>query len=234
MLFTARFTIMCLGLLGSACAGTGGSPPAPATVVDVCVALPTSSGCPGADRDRDGVADDSDACPEVAGPVDGCPGPDGDSDGVADADDRCPDAAETVNNYQDDDGCADSIPVQIGPYIAPVVLDGLAVGSATLTAKQRRRLDDLARALHEHEELTLVISGHSDEREAADLGAHAELSKRRALAVRDRLVSAGGVDARRIVVRFVGASEPRATSTSARGRAENRRVEIEVRREGEG
>jgi outer membrane protein OmpA-like peptidoglycan-associated protein len=45
------------------------------------------------DRDKDGTPDDSDPCPDVAGPTNtkGCP--DRDSDGIADKDDTCPDQA---------------------------------------------------------------------------------------------------------------------------------------------
>lgn len=46
-------------------------------------------GCP--DRDGDGIADDDDKCPDVAGLANlmGCP--DRDGDGIADGDDKCPD-----------------------------------------------------------------------------------------------------------------------------------------------
>lgn len=45
------------------------------------------------DRDNDGVENDVDQCPDVAGTVNGCP--DSDKDGVADKDDRCPQVAGT-------------------------------------------------------------------------------------------------------------------------------------------
>ena len=55
-------------------------------------------GCP--DTDGDGVADKDDNCPEVAGPVEnnGCPWPDTDGDGVLDKDDACPNVAGPVEN----------------------------------------------------------------------------------------------------------------------------------------
>lgn len=51
----------------------------------------TLKGCP--DSDRDGVADAKDECPEIAGKLDlsGCP--DGDGDGIADKNDACPTVA---------------------------------------------------------------------------------------------------------------------------------------------
>lgn len=49
-----------------------------------------TNGCP--DKDGDGVADNKDKCPDVAGLVkyDGCPIPDSDKDGVNDEQDKCP------------------------------------------------------------------------------------------------------------------------------------------------
>jgi outer membrane protein OmpA-like peptidoglycan-associated protein len=53
---------------------------------------PAPSGCP--DTDGDGVIDPDDKCPKVpAKTADGCPPPDRDKDGVVDADDKCPDVA---------------------------------------------------------------------------------------------------------------------------------------------
>jgi outer membrane protein OmpA-like peptidoglycan-associated protein len=65
-------------------------------------------GCP--DTDGDGIPDDQDACPNEAGPVatNGCP--DRDGDGVPDKDDRCPDQAgsKELQGCSDKDG--DGIP----------------------------------------------------------------------------------------------------------------------------
>jgi outer membrane protein OmpA-like peptidoglycan-associated protein len=63
----------------------------------------TTMGCP--DRDGDGVADNKDACPDDSGPeaLMGCP--DYDNDGVADKDDNCPtDPGPVANN-----GCPESV-----------------------------------------------------------------------------------------------------------------------------
>lgn len=60
----------------------------------------------GTDTDKDGVYDNQDACPEVAGlkQFKGCPDTDG--DGIVDASDACPDAAGSVamNGCPDTDG----------------------------------------------------------------------------------------------------------------------------------
>lgn len=68
---------------------------------DACPDVPGLAqfqGCP--DTDGDGVPDKDDNCPEVAGPVEnnGCPWPDTDNDGVLDKDDACPSVAGPVAN----------------------------------------------------------------------------------------------------------------------------------------
>lgn len=68
---------------------------------DACPDVPGLAqfqGCP--DTDGDGVPDKDDNCPEVAGPVEnnGCPWPDTDGDGVLDKDDACPSVAGPAEN----------------------------------------------------------------------------------------------------------------------------------------
>lgn len=65
------------------------------------------------DRDKDGILDDKDRCPDAPEDrdgfqdEDGCPDPDNDADGILDADDRCPLDAEDVDGFEDQDGCPD-------------------------------------------------------------------------------------------------------------------------------
>ena len=60
--------------------------------------LPEFQGCP--DTDGDGIPDKDDQCPDVAGPKEnnGCPWPDTDGDGVLDKDDACVDVAGPAEN----------------------------------------------------------------------------------------------------------------------------------------
>ena len=66
------------------------------------------------DRDKDGIPDDKDGCPNEAGAAvtNGCPDKDG--DGIADKDDKCPDVAGTAKNNgcpildRDNDGVNDA------------------------------------------------------------------------------------------------------------------------------
>jgi outer membrane protein OmpA-like peptidoglycan-associated protein len=65
------------------------------------------------DRDGDGVADNTDSCPEQPEDKDdfedddGCPDPDNDKDGIADVDDGAPNEPEDMDQYADTDGVPD-------------------------------------------------------------------------------------------------------------------------------
>ncbi|MBK6355171.1 MAG: thrombospondin type 3 repeat-containing protein [Saprospiraceae bacterium] len=80
-------------------------------------------GCP-SDRDKDGVYDVDDLCPDLVEPWKGCP--DSDKDGVADKDDKCPQIAGTLMGCPDSDrdGIADKddkCPNEPGPASKLVV-----------------------------------------------------------------------------------------------------------------
>lgn len=77
------------------------------------IAIPDAEG-PGdiGDKDKDGIPDDLDLCPEVPedgaepDPRDGCPAPpDRDHDGIPDESDKCPDEPEDKDGIDDIDGC---------------------------------------------------------------------------------------------------------------------------------
>ena len=63
------------------------------------------------DRDRDGIVDESDRCPDDPedkdgfADEDGCPDPDNDGDGILDGVDKCPMEPEDKDRWQDEDGC---------------------------------------------------------------------------------------------------------------------------------
>ncbi|MBN1654058.1 MAG: OmpA family protein [Deltaproteobacteria bacterium] len=68
---------------------------------------------PPKDRDRDGIPDLEDSCPDDPEDVDGfkdedgCPDPDNDNDSIEDKVDKCPNDPEDFDDFQDDDGCPD-------------------------------------------------------------------------------------------------------------------------------
>lgn len=65
------------------------------------------------DRDKDGIPDARDRCPDEPEDYDGymdndgCPDADNDNDGIPDAVDKCPNDPEDKDAFQDDDGCPD-------------------------------------------------------------------------------------------------------------------------------
>jgi outer membrane protein OmpA-like peptidoglycan-associated protein len=65
------------------------------------------------DRDRDGILNDVDKCPDDPEDKDGfqdedgCPDLDNDNDGIPDTTDKCPNDPEDKDGFQDEDGCPD-------------------------------------------------------------------------------------------------------------------------------
>ena len=104
-------------------------------------------------------------------------------------------------------------------------------GSAVLKKESESLLDEVAKALSDHPEIKKVrIEGHTDSR----AGDHynKKLSKARAEAVKDYLVSKG-VAARRLIARGYGEEKPIADNKTDDGRFQNRRVEFTIlKREG--
>ncbi len=66
------------------------------------------------DRDKDGIYDDVDRCPDTPEDKDGfqdndgCPDLDNDADGIPDTTDKCPDSPEDRDGFEDDDGCPEA------------------------------------------------------------------------------------------------------------------------------
>ncbi|EYD73341.1 OmpA family protein [Limimaricola hongkongensis] len=107
------------------------------------------------------------------------------------------------------------------------VLDGLdfAPGRAALGGRDIPALDALARWLDADPNRRLVLVGHTDMTGALD--ANIALSRRRAQAVRQRLLDTG-IAPDRLGAEGAGWLAPRASNADAAGRAANRRVEAVV------
>ena len=102
-----------------------------------------------------------------------------------------------------------------------------ATNKADLTAAGQKRIQDYrqeARTLLDSA-TSVKITGHADSTGSAEY--NQKLSLRRAEAVRDYLVKLGG-NAKVMQVNGMGASKPIGDNKTAAGRAENRRVEVEV------
>ena len=95
---------------------------------------------------------------------------------------------------------------------------------ATLRAESHPVLQEIADALKAHPDWTLIINGHTD-----NTGSDPDnlaLSRQRAEAVRSALVGEFAIAEARLSVNGFGASQPKESNDSDRGRALNRRVEL--------
>jgi hypothetical protein len=98
------------------------------------------------------------------------------------------------------------------------------LASDRLKAESDAVLRDIAKALQQNPAWSLSVEGHTD-----SLGGdtyNLDLSKRRAAAVKQALVSRFNVDAARLQTTGFGASKPKDTNETLEGRARNRRVEL--------
>jgi outer membrane protein OmpA-like peptidoglycan-associated protein len=100
-----------------------------------------------------------------------------------------------------------------------------ATGTADLNGAAREALARFSGIVASYPGLRFNVEGHTDDVGSAT--ANNELSLRRAIAVRDYLISQG-VAASAIDVAGLGSSRPAADNSTADGRAKNRRVEIVV------
>jgi OOP family OmpA-OmpF porin len=131
-------------------------------------------------------------------------------------------------------GC-DGVPVaQAAPAAKPAPMASKVVFNAdtffdfdksTLKPEGRQLLDQVAQQAKAINLETIIAIGHTDSigTEAYNLG----LSNRRAASVKAYLVSQG-IDPNRIYTEGKGEAQPIATNKTPQGRAQNRRVEVEI------
>jgi OmpA-OmpF porin, OOP family len=96
------------------------------------------------------------------------------------------------------------------------------VGSDGIRPESTPTLKEIAEMLTAHGDLRLMIEGHTDNTGNAE--ANAQLSNRRAAAVKQTLVNDFGVSAARLETVGKGQSEPAASNDTQEGRQTNRRV----------
>ncbi|MGL4597956.1 MAG: OmpA family protein [Bacteroidia bacterium] len=99
-----------------------------------------------------------------------------------------------------------------------------ASGSDVIRPESYGTIKDIANVLKENPDVKVKIIGHTDS--DGDDKTNLELSKKRALAVKNALVKDFGIDATRIETDGKGESEPSDANTTPAGKANNRRVEF--------
>ncbi len=181
--------------------------------------LKNLNGCP--DTDGDGIADKDDKCPTVAGPKEngGCPWPDTDGDGVLDKDDKCPTVKGTVAN----NGCPEMTQEQIiklNAYAKTILFNS---GKSSFKQETFPVLQSITAILKEFPASKFSIEGHTDS-DGAD-AMNQKLSEDRAGAVKDYLIE-NGIAADRLTSTGFGESKPIDSNKTAKGKANNRRVEV--------
>jgi OOP family OmpA-OmpF porin len=92
----------------------------------------------------------------------------------------------------------------------------------TVVAIYGDQLDSIAAAMKTHQDIDLVLEGHTDSRGSDDY--NMSLSDRRAKAVKAKLVADFGIPAERVSAMGYGETQPIASNESEEGRARNRRV----------
>ena len=95
---------------------------------------------------------------------------------------------------------------------------------STLRAESQPVLQEIAAAMKAHPDWNLIINGHTDNIGVA--AENLELSQQRAQTVRKALVEQYMIDATRLSTSGFGASQPKESNDTDRGRARNRRVEL--------
>ncbi|MBS1585258.1 MAG: OmpA family protein [Bacteroidetes bacterium] len=177
-------------------------------------------GCP--DSDGDGLADNEDACPNAAGPIanHGCP--DSDNDGVPDNEDKCPTVKGTIANH----GCPEvSVEVKKRLAFAATAIQ-FETGKAVIKKTSYPMLNEIVKILNDYPDYYMTIDGHTDNVGKPDK--NMQLSKDRAASVKNYFVSQGVAESR-LVTDGHGDTQPVASNKTAKGRAQNRRVAMDLK-----
>jgi OOP family OmpA-OmpF porin len=178
-----------------------------AKITPVTLVAPVAKKVNPADTDGDGITDNLDSCPLIAGVVryHGCP---------------APEEKPIINNNSN-----------LSLEALRTIVDRAArqiffeTGSYRLLSRSFTSLDTVAHILKEDQALQLSIEGHTD-----NVGKKEDnklLSDNRAKTVLEYLVGAG-VEARRLQSAGYGQEHPIATNDTPEGRALNRRVVLQI------
>ncbi len=191
------------------------------------------------DRDKDGIVDEEDECPDTPGlkQYNGCPDTDGDK--IEDRLDECP--LEPCPNGEDTDEyyCVNGCKVMKEIVEEPVVPEPPVVTPEEpkeisfedvlfeydryeLTADSSQKVTEVAELIKQ-DSANYFVDGFADSNGSDEYNIN--LSRKRAQAVKDALVKEG-VEANRLEVRAFGEQYPKCTNDTDEGRACNRRVVV--------
>jgi OOP family OmpA-OmpF porin len=137
------------------------------------------------DSDGDGVPDQIDLCPFLAGSTKGCP--DDDSDGVPNIIDACPDFQGSPKF----NGCEEPVFYSIGIELKNLSLFDVYFrsGSSIIDQNFKVVLDKLAETIKGKENIKIIATGHTDK--TGSPAANLKLSKKRVNVCIEYLVSKG-------------------------------------------
>jgi outer membrane protein OmpA-like peptidoglycan-associated protein len=102
------------------------------------------------------------------------------------------------------------------------------VNQASMRSESSAELDAVGRFLNDNAETYVVLGGYTDGTYTREF--NLELSRKRALSVKDYLMKNANIGADRFVLQWYGKDNPVADNDTVEGRAKNRRVEVTVKK----
>jgi len=170
------------------------------------------------DDDKDGILNSKDSCPTTLAGITvdakGCD-IDTDKDGILNVNDICQNTP--LNTKVNSDGCPQTVPLNIN----------FENNSDKIKADSEDQIKKYSDFLQKHTNYSAKIIGYTDSRGKASY--NQKLSEKRAAAVVTDLTSRG-VSSSQLTSEGAGEANPIADNATAKGRAQNRRIEAELTR----
>lgn len=174
------------------------------------------------DKDKDGVFDDEDLCPDISGDknAQGCP--DFDKDGIPDKFDLCPHLFGNANAQ----GCPELSTAEYLVLTRALGNLNFDFDKDVIKKESYITLTDLMLLMHKNPKMYLLIEGHASAEGSTSY--NLSLSARRAKAVQNFFISRG-INKGRLIIDFYGEDTPLNKNTTEQERADNRRVEFDIK-----